>query len=751
VRRIRALATNVALALAAPALTLVLLNTLLGAVGYGIPTAFFLRGGAPHQELRFANPDYALQFLPRWLSRGPQPIALAPKREDTVRVFVLGESAAAGDPEPAFGFSRALDVLLREYTTGKRVEVINTAITAMNSHVIRRIAAEVAEQSPDAFVVYMGNNEVVGPYGPRAVPEWIYGRGRALRALMAVRRTRLGQLVRSWTGEDAEPGRQWSGMEAFLDSQLRENDRRLQRMYGYFESNLRSVIRSARSAGAGVFLATVPINLRSCAPFASMHRRSFSADDGPAWTGGLEDGRAAQHAGDCRAALVAYERAAAIDDRYADLVFAMGQCAAAVGDQRQAAIRWGRARDLDSLRFRADGNLNAIVRQVATEMAAARVVLVDMEQAVVGASTRGVPGDDLFVDHVHLNLRGNVVAALTTFAALRDRLDGVRFLPLPGDVIELETLIRRRLVYDARSELDIASLMYRRKTRPPFVGQLDHDAEMATLRKQLIGLRAAARGVSWEDRESALRRALERRPDDGMLVARLSAHYAAGGQVERSLALLDERLKQAPYDGFLRGARLDALARAGRPAEAVALLTTPAGPPTMDRRQALAWVGSTLIAQGRRDLAAPVLQELLAADPTNVQALLNLGALAVQAGDADTATRHLTRALELNPDSSEAMVNLAGAHAMQGRRAEALRLYTEAVEADPNNYLAHAGLGMQQLRDGQLQEGITHLIRAVELEPEYVDGYRTIAAAYERLHESARAAEYLRLASAFQR
>ena len=121
--------TNLSLALAAPALTLVLLNTLLGVAGYGTPTAFFLPGVPPHQGLRFANPDYALQFVPRWLSRGPQPIALAPKRDDTVRVFVLGESAAAGDPEPAFGFSRALDVLLREYTTGKRVEVINTAVT----------------------------------------------------------------------------------------------------------------------------------------------------------------------------------------------------------------------------------------------------------------------------------------------------------------------------------------------------------------------------------------------------------------------------------------------------------------------------------------------------------------------------------------------------------------------------------------------------------------------------------------------
>lgn len=748
-RTLRGLVTNLGLALAAPALALVLLNWLLAVAGYGTPTAFFLTGEPPYRELRFANPDYALQFVPRSLSRGPQPIALAPKREDTVRVFVLGESAAAGDPEPAFGFARALDVLLREYTIGKRVEVINTAVTAMNSHVIRRIAAECAAQRPDVFVVYMGNNEVIGPYGPRTLPERVYARAWLMGALMAARRSRLGQLVRSWT-EETGPGRQWTGMEAFLDSQLRANDRRLQRMYGYFEASLRAVISSAQKAGARVVLSTVPINLRSCAPFASMHKKALSPEDLPGWERHFADGRAAQRDGDCRAALGAYALAAALDDRHADLAFAMGQCAAAVSQREQAALQWARARDLDSLRFRADSSINAIVRRIASETATARVTLLDLEQAVAAAAAGGTPGDDLFVDHVHLNLRGNVVAALTTFAALRDRLEGVRFLPLPGDVIELETLVRRRLVYDARSELEIASLMYRRKTRPPFIGQLDHDAETAALRSRLVALRAAARGVSWPDREAALRSAIERRPDDTMLVARLSEHYASGGQSERALAMLEDGLRRAPYDGALRAARVDALARAGRPGEAVALLTTTAGLPAMDRQQALAWVGSKLIEQGRRDLAAPLFQEVLAADADDVQALLNLGALAVQGGDAEMAVRYLTHALELDPDSSQVMVNLAGARAMQGQGAEAVRLYRAGVEADPNNHLAHVGLGVQQFRDGDLREGIAHLERAVELEPEYVAGYRMIAAAYERLNEPARATEYQRLANAFQ-
>ncbi|HRI12361.1 MAG TPA: hypothetical protein PLX89_05085, partial [Verrucomicrobiota bacterium] len=52
---------------------------------------------------------------------------------NTLRILVFGESAALGDPEPAFGVCRFLEALLEARLPGKRIEVINTAITALNS------------------------------------------------------------------------------------------------------------------------------------------------------------------------------------------------------------------------------------------------------------------------------------------------------------------------------------------------------------------------------------------------------------------------------------------------------------------------------------------------------------------------------------------------------------------------------------------------------------------------------------------
>src|SRR5215831_18356358 len=84
------------------------------------------------------------------------------KAPGTYRIFVLGESAAMGDPDSAYGFSRYLEVMLRNRYPVMKFEVVNTGSVAINSHVVLCIAEGLADQKTDLFIVYSGNNEVVG-------------------------------------------------------------------------------------------------------------------------------------------------------------------------------------------------------------------------------------------------------------------------------------------------------------------------------------------------------------------------------------------------------------------------------------------------------------------------------------------------------------------------------------------------------------------------------------------------------------
>ena len=183
-------------AVLSPVAFLLLIELILRLVGYGLPGDFFITYKTADSTAYIVNRDYCQHFVPKELSRAPEATALQKKGPKTIRIFVFGGSAAFGDPDPAFGFCRQLQVLLNEHATETFFEVVNAAVTSMNSHVARRIARDCVTHKPDVFIIFMGNNEVVGPYGPPTLPAWLYDSGTAIDlSIAAKKRTRLGQLI----------------------------------------------------------------------------------------------------------------------------------------------------------------------------------------------------------------------------------------------------------------------------------------------------------------------------------------------------------------------------------------------------------------------------------------------------------------------------------------------------------------------------------------------------------------------------
>ena len=167
--------------------------------GYGHPTSFFV--ASPHHEkgALIENTKFAWRFLPPTLARASQPTLLRrEKSPGTTRVFMFGESAAEGDPEPAFGMPRLLEVLLEGRFPGRDFEVINAAVTAINSHAILPIARECAGLDGDFWVLYIGHNEVMGPFGAGT----IFGQKTpplaTLRLGLSLKQLRLGQWIASF-------------------------------------------------------------------------------------------------------------------------------------------------------------------------------------------------------------------------------------------------------------------------------------------------------------------------------------------------------------------------------------------------------------------------------------------------------------------------------------------------------------------------------------------------------------------------
>ena len=281
--------------------------------GWGNPTAFWLplEGGAIHTT----NRRFGDRFFPPHLARTPQVQVLQqPKPEGTYRIFVLGGSAAMGTPDAAFGLSRHLEAILGDRYPGTTFEVLNAAMTAINSHVVRIIASDCLALDPDLLVIYLGNNEVVGPYGPGTVFEGFSSSLSLIRLSSWAKATRTGQLTARlassvWSGADGPA--EWTGLSMFRERELREDDPRLETTYRHLQENLEDLIAEARARDVPVLLSTVATNLVGHPPFASSEGAHLSGEE--------------EHSLPSDEAIASLRQALAIDDGSAELHYRLAE------------------------------------------------------------------------------------------------------------------------------------------------------------------------------------------------------------------------------------------------------------------------------------------------------------------------------------------------------------------------------------------------------------------------------------------
>ncbi len=423
----------------APLLFLFLLEAGLRLAGVGHPMSFFLPMQIEGKKCLIENDRFGWRFFGPEMARAPFPFVIPKtKPPDTIRIFVFGESAAYGDPQPEFGLSRVLEALLDARYPEKHFEVVNTAMTGINSHVILPIARDCAGQDGDFWVVYMGNNEVVGPYGSGTV----FGAPAASRALVragvAFKATRLGQalgsLVRRMQKRPINQS-EWGGMAMFLHNHVRQDDPRMATVYSSFERNLNDIIDAGARGGAKILLSTVARNLKDCGPFASEHRPGLPPDELSQWDKSFQSGIQAQAAGRPGEAIEFFRQAAKLDDTYAEDHFRWGQCSLALGQDAEASRQFVQACDQDALRFRADSRINDIIRRAASSREQRGVQLVDSEAAMSAESPHGLTGEEFLYEHVHLNFEGNYLVARALAEQIGNSLPqgNAHPWPTPGD------------------------------------------------------------------------------------------------------------------------------------------------------------------------------------------------------------------------------------------------------------------------------------------------------------------------------
>ena len=713
------------MALVGPLLLLGLLEVGLRLGGYGFPTTFFLRSKEDRSMLT-DNSRFGWRFFPRAVARAPRPFILAAQKPPgTVRIFIFGESAAMGDPEPAYGFARQLERVLQARHPDQTVEVVNAAMTAINSHVIREIARDCVPRQGDFWLVYAGNNEVIGPYGAGTV----FGpRGLGLAAVrlnLALKTTRIGQLLTSLGTSSSEPA-SWEGLELFLGQQVPQASPRLPGVYSNFASNLADIADLGRQSGATVVFATVPVNLLDCPPFASLHRPGLSPEQLTLWMENFAAGNRAQGDGHFEEALSAYRKADQIDGEFAQLAFQRGTCEMQMKRIESARADFQLACDLDTLRFRSDSRINEIIRQMAW---AKKDPLIEAERDLA-RRTEEIPGGDFFYDHVHLNFTGNYRLAILFATELEKRWPGGR---TNTSAWLTEPEVARRLAFTDFDQGRVDTEMRARLQQQPFRSQSNFGQ-----RDEFWRVTIASLSNSPAKSASSYAAAIALTPQDWLLHANYAQLLEAAGSNDQAAAqwqAVARLLPQAaqPWASLGRLARL-----AGDLAQAEHFLSQGLKRQP-DSVETLTEFGILEAGRGATEEARRYFLSALRRQPGFSAARVNLGLLLARGGDATGAAAQYREALRWHTNNVDALVDLANLLGTHGEASEAMNLYEQAVRLQPENPVVRYNLGRLLAANNRAAEAVTNLEVALQQRPELAEIHFELGSAFARLGNDAEA------------
>ena len=520
------------------------LELALRAVGYGHKTGAIVESNINGRQVCCPNMKFGWRFFPKTHSSRLPSFAFEPEKSPhSYRIFVMGASAAAGMPEPLYSFGRFLEIMLQDRYPQTKFEVVTVAIVAINSHGVLLIAKDCAQYDPDMFIVYLGNNEVVGPFGAGTmfspqVPSLLL-----IRANLAAKAMKTGQLLEALVSSFGSKNDDTRNVEDIvmrkcLEKQVRYDSEGLKQVYSYYEKNLKEIVKAGQKAGAKVIVSNVGCNLKDNPPFASQHQEGLAYSEKQVWKEKYQEGIVCETAGQFERAIEHYLAAAQIDGSFADLQFRLGRCYWQLGEFQKAKKRYILAREYDTLRFRPDNQINRIIESVAAEREDEGVYFVDVVKAMEANSPHNTPGNKLFYEHVHYRFVGNYILAHTMFEKIEIILpDNIKRQKTDRGTRSLQQC-KDRFVYTAFEESNLAAhVLNAYIKKPPFTNQLYHTDRINEYQKNIARLKTIHKETPYlKGVVSQYKQRIFENPTDWKL------HYKLGvvlfrGQQEPDLAL----------------------------------------------------------------------------------------------------------------------------------------------------------------------------------------------------------------------
>ncbi len=585
------------IALSLPLVLLGLLEALLRLGGIGereplfvtAPVAGYLQPNERVIQRFFANPQSAPDVSI------DTTFFLAKKAPGAIRVVVQGGSSAAGFPYGKWASPAGmLQQRLERAFPGRQVEVIGTAMSAVNSYTLLDFADEIIDLQPDAVLIYAGHNEFLGVLGAGSA----YSSSLSpdlTRLLMSLRRIHLVEAGFRLYGSMMPAPDQRTGtlMSRVARERRIASDSELFHITAkQFESNMQRLLGIYRQHQIPVLIGTLAANEKDQPPF-------LSATLPPArqaqWQALRADALAGLEHGEPQQALRATQRLVELAPDNAEGWYLRARARLAADEPGPARADFLKAKDLDQLRFRAPETFNLIIVELARAQGA---YLVDVQSEMARRSASGLIGNELMLEHLHPNVAGYFVLADAMFQVLMaNQVLGVPERNIDAELARLEIPVTR--VDRLAGEYRVARL----KLDWPFVQQ-----------KQAFELPAPADDVervaqAWFEGQLAWNTAMNQ----------ALGIYQRDGDLTESVRIAWNLAAAFPFDpepAFVAGTLM---LRANQPDRALALLHRAARMQPRNTRY-LMGLAQGFYQSGLRQESIQVLERVLALEPDHPRA-----------------------------------------------------------------------------------------------------------------------------------
>lgn len=425
------------------------------------------------------------------------------KAQNTIRIFCLGGSTTAGFPyQYNATFPSLLNDRLESLFPQKKFEIINFGISAINSYSVLDFSRELIKYQPDLVLIYMGHNEFYGALGV-ASTQAIGTNRNFINVYLKLEKFKTFQLVRNFiykfkAHKSKSDKNQVTLMQSVVaDKVIPTNSKKYKIAHENFKENLRDIISTFADYKIPVFVSTLVCNLKDQYPFVSVFNQDFEKQD--EWNRLFETGLALKKDGEFEQAVAEFLQAKSLNDNPAKLYYELAECYEQLEDFNSASNTYLIAKNNDALRFRASSEINKIIKDICSSL---NVPCVDIETIFADQSPHKLVGNNLMLEHLHPNFKGNyyIAEGFLKTIALSNLFVESELWPWENDG-SLDQNLQNAYVTDM--DIEIAHLRIKRLTSQwPFVKPKDFEspymADYAEVLNQVVD-KVTKSELSWNE------------------------------------------------------------------------------------------------------------------------------------------------------------------------------------------------------------------------------------------------------------